>query len=200
MKFSKKDFEKNYNPKEVEELYDPKKGEIGGDTVITQNQITTDTPVIPADNTSDRKKGISKDTDKHIVQTRNQGADLTRSPYQMGIPYGNYVAEEENLEESAKDKMRKIVKELLQQKNDSMDLVKQGNFSDLNQNQINDIEELEDIHLTNLVNELINSLNQKSEEFKKKQIDVIGVALNHLVIKLGNKMDPKIKNIIKNSL
>jgi len=204
MKFNKKDFEENYKPKpkEVEELYDPKKGEIGGDTVITQNQVGTDTPVIPGDNTSDRKKDISQTTQDYVSKTRNTSADWARSRFAMGTPYGNYspISEDETLEESAKEKMKKIVKELLQQRNDTMDLVKQGDFSDLNQNKVNDIEELKDIQITNLVNEMIKSLEQKSDDFKNKNMDLIGIVLNHLIIKLGNKIDPKIKSIIKSSL
>ena len=112
MKFSKKSFQEKYNPKEVEELYDPNKGEIGGDTVITTNQITTDTPVIPGDGTSNRKKGISPDSETFAKNTKNTSADIARSRFNMGTAYGYVSEEDENLEESAKDKMKNIIKEL----------------------------------------------------------------------------------------
>jgi len=193
MKFSKKDFEKNYKPEEVEELYDPNKGEIGGDTVITHNQISVDTPVIPGDDTSDRKKGISKDTEKHVVQTKNQSEDMAMSRFNMGTAYGYVREDEKSLEETAKDKMRKIVKELLQSRNDYSDLVKNNQYSDINRNEIPDLEEIDDIYLSKLVDDMVNSLNGKEE-------DIIAVILNDLVIKLGDKLSPDYKNIIKSKL
>ena len=193
MKFSKKDFQDKYKAKEVEELYDPNKGEIGGDTVITHNQISVDTPVIPGDDTSDRKKGISKDTEKHVAQTKNQSADMAMSRFNMGTAYGYVREDEKSLEETAKDKMRKIVKELLQSRNDSSDLVKNNQYSDINSNEIPDLEEIDDIYLSKLVDDMVNSLNGKEE-------DIIAVILNDLVIKLGDKLSPDYKNIIKGKL
>lgn len=193
MKFTKKDFEKNYNPEEVEELYDPNKGEIGGDTVITQNQISTDTPVIPGDDTSDRKKGISTDTEKYVSQTKNQSADMAMSRFNMGTPYGYVREDEESLEESAKEKMKQIVKELLQSRNDSSELVKNTKHSDINRNGIPDLEEVNDIHLSKLVDDMVTSLKGKEE-------DIIAAVLNDLIIKLGNNLSSDYKNIIKSKL
>jgi len=194
MKFSKKDFEENYKSKskEVEELYDPNKGEIGGDTVITQNQIGTDTPVIPGDDTSDRKKDISQTTQDYVSKTRNTSADWARSRFAMGTPYGNHspISEDETLEESAKDKMRKIVKELLSKRNDTSDLVKNNQFSDINRNEIPDLKEIDDIHLSKLVDDISVSLKDKEE-------DIIAAVLNDLIIKLGNNLSSDYKNIIK---
>ena len=110
MKFSKKSFQEKYKPKEVEELYDPNKGEIGGDTVISTNQIGTDTPVIPGDDTSNRKKGIPTDSETFAKNTKNTSADIARSRFNMGTAYGYVSEEDENIEESAKEKMKNIIK------------------------------------------------------------------------------------------
>lgn len=193
MKFTKKDFETKYKPEEVEELYDPNKGEIGGDTVITQNQIGTDTPVIPGDNTSDRKKDVSKDTEKHASQTKNQFSDIAMSRFNMGTPYGYVREDEKKLKEDAKEKMKKIVKELLQKRNNSNDLVSNTKFSDINRNEIPDLEEINDIQLNKVIEDMLNTLTGKNE-------DIIAAALNELVIKLSVNLSDDYKNIIKNNL
>tara|TARA_R100000805_G_C3546235_1_gene59624 strand:- start:40 stop:642 length:603 start_codon:yes stop_codon:yes gene_type:complete len=200
MKFSKKDFQKNYKTKEVDELYDPKKGEIGGDTVITKNQISTDTQVIPADDTTDRKKGISIDSEKFAANTKNTSADIARSIFNMGTPYGyalreddENLEEEESVEESAKEKMKNMIKELLNSKNDSNDIVKNTNYSDVNRNKIPDVEELEDIHLSKLTSDFIKSFGDKSPE-------EIAIVINDLIIKLGDSIPSDYKNIIKSKL
>lgn len=199
MKFSKKDFQKNYKTKEVDELYDPKKGKIGGDTIITQNQISTDTQVEPGDDTTDRKKGISIDSERFASNTKNTSADIARSRFNMGTPYG-YVREdeenpeeEETVEESAKDKMKNIIKELLNSKNDSYEIVKNNNYSDVNRNKIPDIEELEDIQLSRLVSDF-------SKVFEDKTPDEVSIVINDLILKLGNSIPSDYKNIIKNNL
>ena len=193
MKFSKKSFQEKYKPKEVEELYDPKKGEIGGDTVITTNQIGTNTPVIPGDNTSNRKQGIPTDSETFAKNTKNTSADIARSRFNMGTAYGYVSEEDENLEESAKEKMKNIIKELLNSKNDAGEIVKNNNYSDVNRNKIEDIEELEDIQLSNLVSDFTKTLEDKSP-------DEISIVINDLILKLGNLIPSDYKNIIKNNL
>ena len=193
MKFSKKSFQEKYKPKEVEELYDPNKGEIGGDTVITTNQIGTDTPVIPGDDTSDRKKGIPTDSETFAKNTKNTSADIARSRFNMGTAYGYVSEEDENIEESAKEKMKNIIKELLNSKNDAGEIVKNNNYSDVNRNKIPDIEELEDIHLNNLTSDFIKKLEDKTP-------DEISIVMNDLILKLGKLIPVDYKNIIKNNL
>ena len=179
MKFSKKDFEENYNPKEVEELYDPNKGQIDGDTVITQNQISVDTPVIPGDDSSDREKGISKDTEKHASQTKNQFSDIAMSRFNMGTPYGYVREDEEKLKEDAKEKMKKIVKELLQKRNDYDDLVSDKKFSDINRNSIPDLEEINDIGLNSILDELLNNLFTDYKNLPNNETELIAHLKKH---------------------
>jgi hypothetical protein len=194
MKFSKKDFDKKYKPKEVDELYDPNKGEIGGDTVITQSEVGTDTPVVPADKTTARKKGMSIDNQKFASQTRNTSADWGLSRFSMGVPYGNYSpVSEQEIKELAKEKMKKMIKELLQTRNDVSDLVNNKQYSDINRNNIPDLEEIGDIHLSKLADDVNKSLIDKDE-------DVIAAVLNDLVIKVKDKLSSDYKNIIKNNL
>lgn len=126
MKFSKKDFQKKYKPEEVEELYDPKTGEIGGDTVVTHNQVRVDTPVLPTDDTTDREQDIPQDTEKYAAQAKNTSADMGRSRFNMGTAYG-YVREDEeeinDIKESIKGKSRKAVKEMLNNKSNDGEIV-----------------------------------------------------------------------------
>ena len=214
MKFSKKSFQEKYKPKEVEELYDPNKGEIGGDTVTTTNQIGVNIQPIPGDSTSNYVQGIPTDSETFAKNTKNTSADIARSRFNMGTAYG-YVSEEdensekdkkkkkkkkfnkkeidENLEESAKEKMKNIIKELLNSKNDAGEIVKNNNFSDVNRNKIPDVEELEDIHLSNLVSDFTKTLEDKSP-------DEISIVINDLILKLGNLIPSDYKNIIKNNL
>lgn len=188
MQFSKKDFQEKYNPKkkihvektntdDIEELYDPNKGEIGGDTVITHNQVGTDTPVIPGDNTTDRKKGMSKTIDKHISQTRNPTATFGRGG-EMGTYYGatgnGNGIREDKLKESPKDKMRRMVKELMDAR------TKENDFIQKNTNQTPSLEQLNDVALEAKVDDLLTTLLDKSP-------DEVGIVLNYITYNIENK-------------
>jgi len=188
MQFSKKDFQEKYNPKkkihvektstdDIEELYDPNKGEIGGDTVITHNQIGTDTPVIPGDDTTDRKKGVSKTMDKHISQTRNTTATFGVGG-EMGTYYGaagsgNRISEEK-IKESPKDKMRRMVKELMNAR------TKENNFINRNENQTPSLEQLNDVALEAKVEDLLSTLLDKSE-------NEVELVLKYITYNIENK-------------
>jgi len=243
MKFTKKSFQEKYKPKEVEELYDPNKGEIGGDTVTTTNQIGVNIQPIPGDSTSNYVQGIATDSETKAKNAFNTGTDIVISRFNMGTPYG-YVSEEdenleedkkkkkkkkltdkqkkhidlypdgeinkkdfeimhklkmfnkkeidENLEESAKEKMENIIKELLNSKNDEGGFVKNDIYSDVNRNKIPDIEELKDIKISNLVSDFIKTLQDKEG-------DEISIVINDLILKLSDSIPTDYKNIIKNN-
>ena len=84
-------------------------------------------------------------------------------------------------------------KELLQTRNDVSDLVNNKQYSDINRNNIPDLEEIGDIHLSKLADDVNKSLIDKDE-------DVIAAVLNDLVIKVKDKLSSDYKNIIKNNL
>jgi len=245
MKFSKKSFQEKYKPKEVEELYDPNKGEIGGDTVTTTNQIGVNIPPIPGDNTSNYVQGIATDSETFAKNAKNTSVDRANSRFNMGTPFGNVSEEDENLEEdknkknnknkkltdkqkkhidlypdgkinkkdfeimhklkmfnkkeidenleeSAKEKMENIIKELLNSKNDEGGFVKNDIYSDVNRNKIPDIEELKDIKISNLVSDFIKTLQDKEG-------DEISIVINDLILKLSDSIPTDYKNIIKNN-
>lgn len=175
MKFTKENFQKKYKPSKGKELEEVVIGG-GGDKVITHNEISTDTQVSTGVDKSGRKKGMSKTMDKHISQVRNPTARFGLGG-EMGVPYGgrpgnqyvdggeameldvnnttinNFFEEdiEENsdeITESSKDKMRIMVKELMNSRNDTSELVSKSN----------------DVLLNNKTTELIKILKTKSPE------------------------------------
>lgn len=180
MKLSKKDFEKNYKPKEVEELYDPNSGKIGGDTVITHNQVRTDTPVLPGDDSTDREEDIPTDTEKHVSATRNAFSDWAKSRYGMGVPYGYARQSEGTIKENAKEKMRKIVKELLSRRNDTTDIINTQNSTTPTLDNIDDKE----VALKAKVEELIDVLATQSPDIIKTVMDYI----NYKVTEKNNNL------------
>ena len=180
MKFSKKDFQDKYKAKEVEELYDPNSGEIGGDTVITHNQVRTDTPVLPADDSSDREQDVPTDTEKHVSSTRNAFSDWARSRYGMGTPYGYARQSEGTIKEDAKEKMKKIVKELLSKRNDTPDIIDTQNNTTPTLDAIDDRE----VALKAKVEELIDVLATQSPDVVKTVMDYI----NYKVTEKNNNL------------
>jgi len=180
MKFTKENFQKKYKPSEVKELEEDIIGG-GGDKVITHNEISTDTQVSTGVDKSGRKKGISKTMDKHISQVRNPTARFGLGG-EMGVPYGGrpgnqYVdggeameldvndttiasEDEENYDEiteSSKDKMKRMVKELMDSRNDTSELLSKTN----------------DVLLNNKTTELIKILKTKSPEEVQTIINLI---------------------------
>ena len=102
--------------------------------------------------------------------------------------------EVETQEETARDKMRKIVKELLQNRTDSPDMVRNGNYSDVNRNNVPDLEELDDVVLSNKTSEIIEILNTKDPE-------EIAIVLNEILIKVDTRNLPQdYKNLFKKNV
>ena len=182
MKFTKENFQKKYKPSEVKELEEDIIGG-GGDKVITHNEISTDTQVSTGVDKSGRKKGVSKTMDKHISQVRNPTARFGLGG-EMGVPYGGrpgnqyvdggeameldvndttinvYLDEEgdtDEITESSKDKMKRMVKELMDSRNDTSELLSKTN----------------DVLLNNKTTELIKILKTKSPEEVQNIINLI---------------------------
>ena len=197
MKFTKESFQKKYKtapelPKETEGLDEDMIGG-GGDTKITHNEIGTDTQVNTTVDKSDREKGISTTSEKQASQTKNTSANWAKG-FNAGTPYGY------NIKEGSKDKMRKLVKELLSTRNDSSEFVSNNNSSDVIRNKPNEIEPIDslegDVGLQNKVEELLNVLNGTD-----KSPEEIAIVLYHIINNTDTRsIDNNTKTIIKNAL
>lgn len=197
MKFTKESFQKKYKttpelPKKTEELDEDMIGG-GGDTKITHNEIGTDTQVNTTVDKSDRKKGVSTTSEKQASQTKNTSADWSKG-FNAGTPYGY------NIKEGSKDRMRKLVKELLSTRNDSSEFVSNNNSSDVIRNRPNEIEPIDslegDVGLQNKVEELLNVLNGTD-----KSPEEIAIVLYHIINNTDTRsIDNNTKTIIKNAL
>lgn len=195
MKISKRQFEEEYikNEKEIEELYDPD-GDFGGDMpeLFVVAQITTDTPK-SFDDESDFETDIPQTTDDFATITKNKSNIFPM--YNMGYPYkgasgGGFVAEGE-IDEVAKEKMVKMIKELLSKRNSDREFVDTANTSDINNNNIKDINEL-DATVVAKTNEFVNAINNSDmsdEEFI--------VVMRHVFTELNGKLSYRVKNEIK---
>jgi len=194
MKFTKESFEKTYKPKKVKELYDPKTGTIGGDTVVGHGNITTDVPVLPADDSTDREKDISITTDKHVKNTRNTDANLYDIG-QMGTIYGsNHIREDEESSKKTGVNIKKLVKELLSKRNEDSDIVNNTTNTDINLSSIPGLEKINDIALANKLNGVLTSIKSLNPEEKS-------IVINFLITNLDtNDIPEDYKNIIRKSL
>jgi hypothetical protein len=181
MKFTKETFQKKYKPGKTKELEEDVIGG-GGDAVITHNQVSTKTLPNPGIPNSGYLKGKNQTLDDLIDKTRNRTATFGLGG-EMGVPYGGrpgnqYVDggdameldvndttissedEEENTDEiteSSKDKMRKMVKELMNSRNQDNEILGDS----------------DDITLKSRISELLKSLKGKSSDEFELVIDLI---------------------------
>ena len=181
MKFTKETFQKKYKPGKTKELEEDVIGG-GGDAVITHNQVSTKTLPNPGIPNSGYLKGKNQTLDDLIDKTRNRTARFGLGG-EMGVPYGGrpgnqYVDggdameldvndttissedEEENTDEiteSSKDKMRKMVKELMNSRNQDNEILGDS----------------DDITLKSRISELLKSLKGKSSDEFELVIDLI---------------------------
>jgi len=193
MQFSKKEFQEKYNPKKKINIEKTDKEEeidevvIGGngDKVITHNEISTDTQVSTTVDKSGREKGMSKTMDKHISQSRNPTARFGLGG-EMGTPYGaggGRGIHEDELKESPKDKMRRMVKELMDSRTKENDFVSRNNKS--NENEVPLLDGLNDVMLESKVDELLRTLLDKSP-------DDVGTVLNYITYHIENNKNNNI--------
>lgn len=199
MKFTKEEFEKNYSPKEeeVDELYNPD-GDFGGDKPNKPYaDITVDTPK-SFDDTSDYDPDIPQTTDDFVQKTQNKGkwwvnVGYGGTPYSRGFK-GTMVAE--NSDEVAKGKMLKMIKELLQNKTSDNEIVDKTSYSDVNRNNVPDIQELNNSVVISKTNEFLNTVN--SNDLSGEDL---GVIINHILTNVNLKDIPTdYKNLIKRNL
>jgi len=184
MKFSKKEFEEEYQPKgdSVDELFSSD-GDFGGDKpVIAHTEITTDTQK-SFDDESDYKEDIPQTPEDYSSRTKNM--------YNMYNDYGNNMGTYYNVYEN-KNKIKNKILEFrtLKLENDISDFKEY----DLNDNNIPDINELNNNIIVNKTNDFIKSINN---------YDIIGeelgIILNYALSNLNlNEIPNEYKDIIKN--
>lgn len=193
MKYTKKQFEENFNPEELDELYDASSGEIGGDTpMITTSQVTSFTPKIPGDDSSNRE--FSKDgpptLNKYIAQTRNTNAPYYGFP--GGMPYGvGGVYESEDIVEMAKQRVRKMMEDLVN-KNEKNGMVTTDKYSDFNQNKIPDIQEIDDETVIDKTTSFLESIKSLNDSEK------LAIVMNYILTNVDmSELSKNHKNILK---
>lgn len=195
MKFSKKDFEESYikNKDGVDELFNPD-GEFGGDKPHRPHlDITTDTPDA-FDDTSDREEDIPQTTDDFGTKTKNKSN--WQGMYNAGSPYGaSGVVSEDEIKETLRDKVRRMAEELMGDRTNDNGLVNKVNYSDVNRNNIPDIEEVSDMVIVAKTKEFINSLGNDLSG------DELGIIINHIITNVNtNEIPNDYKRLIKNKI
>ena len=182
MKFTKETFQKKYKPGKTKELEEDVIGG-GGDAVITHNQVSAKTLPNPGIPNSGYLKGKNQTLDDKIKQVRNPTARFGLGG-EGGVPYGGrpgnqyvdggdameldvndstinvYLDEEGNTDEiteSSKDKMRKMVKELMDSRNQDNEILGDS----------------DDITLKSRITELLKSLKGKDVDEFELVIDLI---------------------------
>ena len=179
MKFTKKRFEKEYlKKKDVDELYEPD-DEFGGDKPELQaaGQVTTDTQK-SFDDKSEYEEDQPIDTDTYSKNAKNKLSSMKPFGANMGNHTSTYVrghVREDETNESAKEKMERMIRELLQAKDNERGIVTKSEENDLNNNNIPDIDELQKPQVISTVNEFISAVT--SSDLNDIEIKTV---FNHL--------------------
>ena len=183
MKFTKKQFKKNYNTKKAnskgnqkvnkdtskvkynreEEVDESLYGLKLGNTPISLSQIYTDTQALPGDTSSDFETDIPITTNKYATNAKNKGADMARGG-NMGVRFGVNNENVRELDEASRDKMKAMVQELLKQKTKENDIVTSDQYNDTNSNNQPDLREVKDINLINKTEEFLKVLANAEKE------------------------------------
>ncbi len=183
MKFTKKQFKKNYNTKkanskanskvnkDTSKVKDNREEEVDeslyglklGNTPISLSQIYTDTQALPGDTSSDFETDIPITTNKYATNAKNKGADMARGG-NMGVRFGVNNENVRELDEASRDKMKAMVQELLKQKTKENDIVTSDQYNDTNSNNQPDLREVKDINLINKTEEFLKVLANAEKE------------------------------------
>ena len=176
MKFTKKQFQKEYKGKEVDELYKLGDENSGTPNLPSNSQITTDTKKSNLDDFSYYEEDQPVDTDKVKANTKNVFMkQVSPFAFNMGSPY----IKEDNIEETAKEKMQRLVKELLQKRNNDNEFVNKISDLDINKNNVSDIDDLNNPDVSVATNDLINAIN--SSDLNDQELEII---FNHIKDKI----------------
>jgi len=201
--FKKKDFKNMVvESAPIEEFVDDDGGIISGDEKYNKGVDVKTGPInMPSD-----EKGLALTTNKHAanaIQPRNWWWSLT---YGYGQGQGASVmasnlGESDSIDESeltSEQRMRKMVEDILSKKSNNTDIVKKGRTSDVNRNNIPDIDDLSDTQMiiVGKLKDLIDSMgstNMNGEE--------LGITLNYFLSSVDTSQIPNdYKNIIRKQL
>ena len=206
MKFTKKEFEKNYLPKgkkvkeeseDIEEIADIGDIEFGGDKpeLAVVSQITTDTPK-SSDDESEYEEGTPTTGDDYAVKAKSKSRFHPFGP-NMGNPFGVGGVYENSTNEEAKNKMEDLIKELLSKYNSSGELVYKSNPEDINNNNVMDIDEIDKPDVITTMNKFITSISGSG-----LSEDEFGAVMYHTIKTISEKgVDfKKMPKIIKDEI
>jgi hypothetical protein len=204
--FKKKEF-KNIviESKTIDEFVNDDGGVIGGDEKYNKGVDVKTGPInMPGDD-----KGLALTTNKHAanaIQPRNWWWSLTYGYGQgtgrgSGNPIASNLGESEAIDESeltAEQRMRKMVEDIIAKKSNRGDIVKKGTNSDVNRNNVPDIEDLGDTQMiiVGKLKDLIDSMdstNMNGEE--------LGIVLNYFLSSVDTTQIPyDYKTIIRKKI
>ena len=201
--FKKKDFKTMVvESASIDEFVNDDGGIISGDEKYNKGVDVKTGPInMPGDD-----KGLALTTNKfaaNAIQPRNWWWSLT---YGYGQGQGASVmasnlGESDSIDESeltSEQRMRKMVEDILSKKSNNTDIVKKGKTSDVNRNNIPDIEDLSDTQMiiVGKLKDLIDSMgstNMNGEE--------LGITLNYFLSNVDTSQIPNdYKNIIRKQL
>ena len=207
MKFTKKEFEKNYLPKgkkvkeeseDIEEIADIGDIEFGGDKpeLFVVSQITTNTQKA-FDDESEYEEDIPTTGDDYASMTKNKLSRFHPFGPNMGNPFGVGGVYENSTNEEAKNKMEDLIKELLSNYNSSRELVDKSNPEDINNNNIMDIDEIDKPDVITTMNKFITSISGSG-----LSEDEFGAVMYHTIKTISEKgVDfKKMPKIIKDEI
>lgn len=181
--FSKKDFEN----KNINELVNSDGGFIEGDRNVTNNsEIETGPVQAPFNDDSDYEKGISTTTDR---ASRYRAPKFWWNSYFGGTAYSHGVRNSSTIQEND---YKQMIKELLSQKSPDNDVVTKYLDTDINKNNIPDLEELSNPAAVNKTKDFLNVI--KNNHLTAEQIAIM---INYILKNVDIKQIPNnYKNII----
>ena len=204
MKFTKKEFEKNYLSKDkkvkkedndIEEIFDPN-DDFGGDKpeLAAISQITTNTQK-SFDDESEYEEDIPTTGDDYATMTKNRLSRFHPFGPNMGNPWG--IGGMYTNEDEAKGKMEDLIKELLNNYTSSRELVDKTSAEDVNDNNIMDIDEINKPEVITTMNKFISSVS--GSELTEQEL---GTIMYHTIKTMSDKgVDfKKMSRIIKDEI
>lgn len=171
-------------PEEIEELVDADGSEIEGDRTPTNDSEIE----VPDQQTSDEFA-------KSAIQPNRMYYAVGGTAYSHGAR-----VQSENEVNEAKNKLKKMVEDLLSNRNNTSDIVKKRKYSDVNRNDIPDLEELATKHQKPIAakraQEILNSIKKNNLNGEE-----LGIVLNYIITNIDtNQLPNDYKRIIKGRL
>jgi hypothetical protein len=185
----KKDI-KNYKKRseeDIEELVDADGSPIEGDRNPVSNSEIETAPQQTSDDFADS-----------AIQPNRRYYGYGGTPYSHGRRITGEGEDDLEGEELAEAKMKKMVEDILSQKSDSRDMVKKNGVSDINRNNIPDMEELAQIKpvVGKKVEDVLKTISMNNLTGEE-----IGVVINYLLTNIDlSEVPSDYKKLLKNSI